>query len=258
MNNNHYVPSRVLAIVAHPDDIEFGFAGTMARWIKEGARVVYILCTSGDVGIAEPGMTKQKAAQIREAEQLASAEAIGVEEVIFLREPDGMLENTLELRKRLVREIRRFRPEVVVTGDPTLVFRQFNGTVRINHPDHRAAAGAAVDAVFPASGQPNFYEELAAEGLKPHKVRKVYITGDEEGAIRVNITQTLDLKLAALKKHLSQIGGREEQVDDRLRERHARLAAGTEMQYAEAFRVMTVVDDEEWAAQEERHAAETA
>src|SRR5512135_1812284 len=123
MTGNHtYIPESAMAIVAHPDDIEFSCVGTMARWARAGARICYVLCTSGDVGIAEPGMTRQRAAQIREAEARAAAEIAGVKDVVFLREPDGLLVPTLDLRKKLVREIRRFRPEVVVTGDPTVLW----------------------------------------------------------------------------------------------------------------------------------------
>jgi LmbE family N-acetylglucosaminyl deacetylase len=129
-----YIPESAMAIVAHPDDIEFSCSGLLARWAKAGARISYVLCTSGEVGIAEPGMTKAQAAEIREQEQRAAAEIIGATEVVFLREPDGMLQATIELRKRLVCEIRRFRPEVVITGDPTIVWA---GDDYINHPDHR-------------------------------------------------------------------------------------------------------------------------
>src|SRR5262245_59905234 len=108
--NKIYIPESAMAIVAHPDDVEFSCGGTLARWAKAGARVAYVLCTSGDVGIAAEGMTKQRAIEIRESEQRAAAEIIGAQEVVFLREPDGMLQATMELRKRLVREIRRFRP----------------------------------------------------------------------------------------------------------------------------------------------------
>src|SRR5689334_492447 len=104
-----------MAIVAHPDDIEFGCAGTIARWVQQGCKVAYVLVTSGDVGIAKPGITRAEAAAIREAETIAAAKVVGVDNVIFLREPDGMVENTLSLRKRLVREMRIFRPEVVIT-----------------------------------------------------------------------------------------------------------------------------------------------
>jgi len=250
MNNGFYVPQKAMVIVAHPDDIEFSCAGTVARWIQEGAEVVYVLCTSGDVGIAEPGMTKAKAAEIREAEQLAAAKAVGVKEVIFLREPDGMLENTMELRKRLVREIRRFKPEAVITVDPTVVWARSD---YINHPDHRAAAGAALDAVFPAAGQPNLFEELAEEGITAHKVRKVYVTSWQEPDMFVNISDTIDLKIEALKKHVSQM--QDWDPEPRMREWAAEVAKGKEMAYAEAFRVVTLVSDEDFAKMQENSKA---
>jgi len=151
-----YTPKSALVITAHPDDLEFTCAGTLARWAKHGARIGYVLCTSGDVGISESGMTRERAAQIRESESLAAAAHIGAQ-ITFLREPDGLLSPTLELRKKLVREMRRFRPEVVMTGDPTAVFGFED---YINHPDHRAASQAAIDAVFPAVGQPLLYPDL--------------------------------------------------------------------------------------------------
>jgi LmbE family N-acetylglucosaminyl deacetylase len=241
MNNGKYVPKKAMVIVAHPDDIEFGCAGTVARWVRDGAEVVYVLCTSGDVGISEPGMTKLRAAEIREAEQIAAAEAVGVKEVIFLREPDGMLENTMALRKRLVREIRRFKPEAVITTDPTVVWA---GENYINHPDHRAAGGAALDAVFPAAGQPNLFEELEAEGITAHKVRKVYVSAWEQGDTFINISDTMDLKLAALRKHESQL--KEWDPEPMLREWAAGAAKGKEMAYAEAYRVVSLISDEDF------------
>lgn len=243
MSEAFYAPKRAMVIVAHPDDIEFGCAGTVARWVKAGAEVCYVLCTSGDVGIAKPELTRAQATEIREAEQLAAAEVVGVREVIFLREPDGTLVNTLDLRKRLVREIRRFRPEVVVCLDPTLFFVDSN--TYINHPDHRAAGTAAVDAVFPAAGQPHVFEELAAEGLQAHKVRKLYIDSWGSGDTFVNITDTIDLKLAALRKHASQMG--EWDPEPMLREWSRAAAKGKEMAYAESFRVITLESDENWA-----------
>lgn len=243
MSDAFYAPKRAMVIVAHPDDIEFGCAGTVARWVKAGAEVCYVLCTSGDVGIAKPELTRAQVTEIREAEQLAAAEVVGVTEVVFLREPDGTLVNTLDLRKRLVREIRRFQPEVVVCLDPTLFFVSSN--TYINHPDHRAAGTAAVDAVFPAAGQPHVFEELAEEGLAAHKVRKLYIDSWGNGDTFVNITDTIDLKLAALRKHVSQMG--EWDPEPMLREWSADAAKGKEMQYAESFRVITLVSDEDWA-----------
>jgi len=238
--NKIYIPESALVIVAHPDDVEFSCGGTLARWAKAGARVAYVLCTSGDVGIAAEGMTKQKAIEIREGEQRAAAEIIGAKEVVFLREPDGMLQATLELRKRLTREIRRFRPEVVITGDPTMVWA---GDNYINHPDHRAASTAALDAVFPAAGQPNLFEELAAEGLTAHKVRKVYCTNWGEGNTSVSIDETIDLKIAALHAHKSQI---KTDITDRIKSWAAERAKGKEMQYAEVYRVVTLESDEDW------------
>jgi LmbE family N-acetylglucosaminyl deacetylase len=223
-----------MAIVAHPDDIEFSCAGTMARWVKAGARVSYVLCTSGDVGIAEPGMTRARAAEIREAEAREAARIAGVSEIIFLREPDGMLMPTLELRKKLVREIRRFRPEVVVTGDPTVVFA---GADYINHPDHRAAALAALEATFPAAGQPNLFEELSEEGLSAYKPRRVFVNiWDDKADMYVNIEDTIDLKVAALRAHKSQMRQMGDwDPEQEIKEWAARSAQGKEMAYAEAY-----------------------
>lgn len=244
---NFYVPESAMVIVAHPDDIEFGCAGTMARWAKAGTRICYVLCTSGDVGIDQPGMTRARATEIREAEARAAAEIAGVHEVVFLREPDGALVATLELRKKLVREIRRFQPEVIVTGDPTVVW---SGENYINHPDHRAASLAALEAAFPAAGQPHLFEELEQEGLKAHKIRKVYVTVWEDADIFVNIEETIDTKIAALRAHKSQMGDWDPEPS--IREWAANRAKGKEMAYAESFRVVTLVDDDSWRKYKEK------
>ncbi len=237
-----YIPESAMAIVAHPDDIEFSCVGTLARWARAGCRVCYVLCTSGDVGIAEPGMTRSRAAEIREAESLTAAGVAGVSDVVFLREPDGMLVPTLELRKKLVREIRRFRPEAVITGDPTIVW---SGEDYINHPDHRAAAQAALDAVFPAAGQPNLFEELADKGLSAHKVRKVFVNlWGNHADFYVSIDETIEVKVNALRAHKSQMGDWD--PADSVREWAAAAARGKEMQYAEAYRVVTLVNDADW------------
>ncbi len=237
MGNTTYTPKRVMVIVAHPDDIEFSCSGTIARWVKEGAEACYVLCTSGDVGIAEPGMTKAQAAAIRETEQTAAAAVVGVTNVVYLREPDGMLEATMELRKRLVREIRKFRPDTIICGDPQQLW---SGDGYINHPDHRAAALAAVDAIFPAAGQPNLFQELEAEGLSAHKPYKVYVQTWDKADVYVNITDTIDLKIAALREHKSQM--KDWDPEPRIREWSAERAKGKEMEYAEAYRVITFAD----------------
>ncbi|MCL4559763.1 MAG: PIG-L family deacetylase [Chloroflexi bacterium] len=241
MLSGFYTPESAMAITAHPDDIEFSCVGTLARWIRAGTRVSYVLCTSGDVGIDEPGMTRERAAEIREAEAREAAAIAGAQEIIFLREPDGLLVPTLELRKKLVREIRRFRPEVVVAQDPTRVWA---GEDYINHPDHRAAGTAALDAVFPAAGQPNLFEELEAEGFKAYKPRKVYVSEWNGADLYVNIEETIDLKIKALRAHKSQM--KDWDPEPSIKERAATRGRGKEMAYAESFRVVTLVDDETW------------
>ena len=241
MSNNFYIPERAMAVMAHPDDPEFSCAGTVARWSQAGTEICYVLCTSGDVGIAEPGMTRAKAATIREAEERDAAKILGVKEVVFLGEPDGLLQPNLELRKKIVRQIRRFRPEVVITGDPTVVWASES---YINHPDHRAAATAALDATFPAAGQPNLFEELEEQGLSAHKPRKVYVTTWGDPDIFVNISDTIDLKIEALRAHKSQM--KDWDSEEMIKNWAAERGKGKEMAYAEGFRVITLVDDETW------------
>jgi LmbE family N-acetylglucosaminyl deacetylase len=241
MNKTPYIPESAMAIMAHPDDIEFTCAGTLARWAQAGARICYVLCTSGDVGISESGITRPRAAEIREAESRQAAQIAGAQEIIFLREPDGLLQATLDLRKKLVREIRRFKPEVVICGDPTVVW---SGAEYINHPDHRAAALAALDATFPAAGQPNLFEELAEEGFQAHKVRKIYATAWSDADTFVNIAGTLSMKIAALRAHISQM--KDWDPTEMITRWAADAARGKEMSYAEGFRVVTLIDEETW------------
>jgi LmbE family N-acetylglucosaminyl deacetylase len=239
--NKFYTPESAMAIYAHPDDIEFSCAGTMARWAKAGTKIVYVLCTSGDVGITKPGITREKAKEIRERETKEAAKITGVDTVVFLEEPDGMLEATINLRKKIVREIRRHKPEIVVCGDPTVIWA---GDRYINHPDHRAAALAAIEAVFPAAGQPNLFEELEEEGLTAHKPRMVYISTWDQTDLYINISSTIDIKIEALKAHKSQMGDWD--PEPRIKEWGAERAKGKEMAYAEGFRVITLVSDEDW------------
>lgn len=250
-DNSHttYTPERALVIAAHPDDIEFTCAGTVAKWVQAGAVVRYVLCTSGQVGIKKSPLSLDEVGEIREREQEAAAKRIGVERAVFLGHMDGMLENTMSLRKELVAEIRAFRPEVVVTtSHPHRLLVPTNDY--INHPDHRAAAAAALDAVFPAAGMPHVFQDLEEEGLTAHETRKVYVLDWDEPNTRVDITETMDLKLAALHEHASQM---EEMgdwpVDEVVRKRDAKTARGAGLDgvaYAEGFRVITLKSDEEW------------
>lgn len=238
-----YIPARAMVIVAHPDDIEFGCAGTIARWVRAGCEVCYVVATSGDAGIDNPDLSRAEVAVIREAEQQAAATITGVSDLVFLHEPDGLVVNTLELRERLVREIRRFRPEVVMTMDPTALWF---GNSYINHPDHRAVSGAAVDAVFPAAGQPHVFPEHLALGYAPHKVRKLYVIGFGEGETMVDITDTFATKIQALRAHASQMGDWD--PEPMIREWAAEQAKDMDgVELAEGFRVMTIVSDEDWA-----------
>lgn len=187
-------------IVAHPDDLEFGMAGTAAKWVKGGSRVIYVVITDGNVGSHDDGMTREKLAEVRRAEQTAAADVVGAE-CVFLGYDDGFLQPTLELRKKLVRLMRQYRPDTVVTMDPTNLFPSDD---YINHPDHRAAGQATLDAVFPAVEMDLLYPDLAAEGLTGYKVNYVCITMSPKANYFVDISDTIDLKVEALKKHESQ------------------------------------------------------
>jgi LmbE family N-acetylglucosaminyl deacetylase len=241
--NGLYIPESALVIAAHPDDIELACAGTLARWARGGAELVYVLVTSGEAGIEDPSCGREEAMALREAEQRAAAAIVGVQEVVFLREPDGLLAPTLELRRKLVREIRRCRPEVIVCGDPTLFWMGPS----LNHPDHRAVAAAALEAAWPTAGRLNVWRELEAEGCYAHGPRHVFVTGvTQEGAnFHVDIGLTLEVKLAALRAHVSQMRGSDPSPE--LHRWATANARGQGMEYAESFRVVTLMNDERWA-----------
>jgi len=209
------VDERVLVVLAHPDDPEFYCGGTVARWGAEGREVCYCLLTRGDKGADESDADPERMARLREAEQRAAAGVLGVREVIFLNHPDGYLVPDLQLRKEVAGVIRRFQPAIVVTCDPT---NFFPSSTYINHPDHRAAGQATLDAVFPAAGSGMFFPELERDqGLKPHKVRQVYVAGAVYPNTAVDVTAYVDRKIAALREHKSQI--REpEGLEERIRQ----------------------------------------
>jgi len=201
INTEPTPPERAMIITAHPDDIEFVVAGTAAKWARAGTVVRYVLATSGDAGSHTPGITREEVARIREAEQRAAAKVAGVDDVVFLGHHDGEVEPTLALRRDLVREIRRFKPDVVICYDPT---RLLVGDRYINHPDHRAVGQAALDAIAPAAAMPLVFPELHEEGLEPHQVREVLIASTPEPNTWIDISDTIDLKIAALRHHASQ------------------------------------------------------
>ncbi len=220
--------AQVLVVTPHPDDAEYGVAGTVARWTGEDKEVVYVVCTNGDKGTSDPGMSPDELARIREEEQSAAARMLGVKEVIFLRHEDQALEDTPEFRKELVRLIRMYKPEIVVSADP---YRRY-----VWHRDHRITGQVTLDAVFPYARDHLSYPDLMEEGITPHKVREVMLWGSEDINYRVDITPTFSLKLAALRCHRTQVGHIPPQdLEERIRERHEEIAKGEAFQLAEAF-----------------------
>jgi len=194
---------QVLVVLAHPDDPEFFCGGTIARWAASGRNITYCLLTRGDKGADDDNLSTQELAEIREAEQRAAAKVLGVHEVIFLNELDGYVLPTLELRSDIVRVVRQVKPQVVVTCDPT---NFFPSNTYINHADHRAAGQVTLDAVYPAARSALYFPELSKEeGLEPHKVREVYVSGAQHPNITVDITEFFNQKVAALSEHRSQI-----------------------------------------------------
>jgi LmbE family N-acetylglucosaminyl deacetylase len=234
-NGHEEVPRRVAAIFPHPDDAEFICAGSVARWAAEGQHITYVLLTSGDKGSDDPTMTGEQLVALREQEQRAACKVLGVKDVIFLRHPDAMLVNTLELRKELVRVIRTIKPDAVITFDPTVRF--VNGSY-INHPDHRVTGDVTLDAIYPAARDRLTFPELLSEGLEPHKVSEVYLSSFEHADHWVDITDYFDTKIEALKAHASQINVDEveEWVREWAKEAATHLNPGGE--YAEAFRYL--------------------
>ncbi len=243
MSEKEYLPLRAMSIHAHPDDQEFTVAGTLAKWAEAGCEVVSVIITSGDGGSNDPAHDasyKPTLAKIREGEQSAANDTLGVRETIYLRYPDGELEPTVALRKEITKLIRRHKPDAVVTGDPQAVFY---GNGYINHPDHRAAAQLATYAVFPSSGSRLVFADLLAEGYEPHNVKRLYLHGPEKPDTWVDITATIDKKIAALKKHTSQLGDWD--PEKMIREWAQEEGKEKGLSYAEAYKVMILEQQEQ-------------
>ncbi len=196
---------RALAVVAHPDDIDFGMAGTIARLTKDGVEVSYCLVTSGDAGGDSSTSTNEERARQREAEQTAAAAELGVSDLTFLRYPDGRVEVTLELRRDIARVIRRCQPDLVLTQNPERNWER----IFASHPDHMAAGEATLRAVYPDARNPHAFPELLDEGFEPHVVPEVWVGGSVAGFV-VDVTDTIDRKIAALRRHESQVGDRDD------------------------------------------------
>jgi LmbE family N-acetylglucosaminyl deacetylase len=218
----------VLVVTPHPDDAEFGVAGTVVHWTRQGRTVVYVVCTSGDKGTSDPTVKPEELTGIREQEQLDAAAVIGVREVVFLRNLDQGLEDTHQFRRDIVRQIRRYRPQTVVTASP---YRRY-----IWHRDHRITGQVTLDAVFPYARDYHSYPELIAEGLMPHKVREVLLWGSDDRNYCSDITDTFDIKFRALLCHRSQMAEQDmAALEQRLRDWAREYASGEEYELAEAF-----------------------
>ena len=217
-----------MVVTPHPDDAEFGVAGTVVKWVREGKSVIYVVCTNGEKGTSDINMKPAKLAKIREQEQLAAAKVLGVREVIFLRYPDQSLEDTPEFRKEIVRLIRMYHPETVVTANP---YRRY-----IWHRDHRIVGQVTLDAIFPYARDHLAYPDLLEEGLQPHKVKEVLLWASQEDVNYCSdITDTFDIKMAALHCHKSQVGDNFPEMEKQLRDRAKRMSGNQPYELAEAF-----------------------
>lgn len=192
----------VLAVGAHPDDIDFGAAGTIAKWTGEGARVYYLVCTDGSRGSDDPGMTRKKLAQIRREEQVNAGRVLGIKKIFFLKHADTTLVSDFKLKKDIAQVIKTIKPNILLTMDPSLYYSEKFSF--INHSDHRAAALAAMDACFPLSRDRLTFPDHERKGLFPHKTKELWLIGFEKRNQLVDVTKTFEKKLKALSMHKSQ------------------------------------------------------
>ncbi len=201
---------RALVIAAHPDDSEFGAAGTVVLWARDGWEVYYLICTDGSKGSEDSAMTPDKLVPMRKEEQRAAAQVLGVKDVFFLDYVDGELAYTPEFARDVVRAIRIIRPHTVFSHDPNQIVRN----MFINHPDHRCAGTVALDAVYPLARNRPTFPELLAEGLEPFSAKELYLWSTSDINRSVDITDVIETKLEALRKHVSQMAGMETRLDE--------------------------------------------
>jgi LmbE family N-acetylglucosaminyl deacetylase len=233
MSQDWETPQKILVVLAHPDDPEFFCGATIARWTSAGHTVVYWLLTCGDKGTSDPATNPDELCSQRVVEQKAAAAVLGVHQVRFLGYPDGQLVPDLAVRRDVTRIIRQERPDILVTCDPRTLFF---GDARLNHPDHRAAGQVALDAVFPAAGNPLYYPELLhEEGLQPHSVREVWASLTLDPTVKLDVTDQWETKIRALYEHKSQIGD-PAKLAERMRDRHTSDSTPENPRYEEHFK----------------------
>jgi LmbE family N-acetylglucosaminyl deacetylase len=229
-----------MVIFAHPDDAEFGSAGTVASWTKAGTEVTYVCVTDGSAGSNEPGVVREELAVLREAEQRAAAEVLGVKDCVFLGYVDGMVELTLGLRRDLTRQVRRVRPEVIVVPDPSRLWDEEGRYV--NHTDHRTVGLACLAVVNPDASTRPMFPELLDEGFEPFEIPYMWIpTWGDHADKFVDITDTIEAKIQALQCHKSQI--HDWPVGDWIRSRAKERGAPQGIEYAESFRTFRLRED---------------
>ena len=228
-------PQKILVILAHPDDPEFFCGATLARWARAGHEIHYLLLTCGDKGFEDPTATANQICEIRRTEQNSAAAIIGVRSVQFLDVEDGYLVPSLDLRRKIVRVIRQIKPNILVTCDPSHLFA---GDYYINHPDHRYAGQVVLDSVFPAASNPFFFPELIIdEGLQPHRPAEVWVSLTSNPTVILDVTDTWEIKIKALKEHKSQIGD-PAKFEERMRARRSEKSTEENEYYEEKFRVI--------------------
>ena len=226
--------SRAMVVVAHADDAEFGCSGTVAKWCAQGWEVVYVMCTDGSKGPSDRETTPEELSETRRQEQINAGKVLGLKDVVFLGYEDGMLQATLELRGDISRQIRRFRPDILICPYP---LRTVDGQWGVGHPDHIAAGEAALSAVYPTARDHLAFPELLEEGLEPHKVAEAWVMSHSEPDHWVDVTEHLDTSIKALREHKSQVGEMdEERINDSMRKGRRERARGKGMLYAESFK----------------------
>ncbi len=230
-------PKKILVVLAHPDDPEFFCGATLARWTRAGHGLEYYLMTCGDKGYNEWTTTDDikpdDLCNVRHQEQTAAASVIGAKAVHFMDRPDGYLVPDMDLRREVVRVIRKMKPDILMTCDPQTVFASYG----INHPDHRAAGQAVLDAVFPAAGNAAYFPELLDEGLAPHMPAEVWCSLTNEPTVTLDVTETWPVKLEALLQHKTQIGD-VDKFTARMKSRHTQESTDESPRFEEKFRVV--------------------
>lgn len=234
------VPSVALGIAAHPDDLDFGASATLAHWANQGTKVYYLIVTDGSKSTTDSKTTAEQLAKLRQHEQRAAANIVGAEDVFFLNHEDSMLELTIDLKREIVRYIRMLKPEIVLTMDPTMVYSQ--STDFINHTDHRVVGLAVLDAVYPLARDRLTFPELEQDGLAPHKTSIVMLVNYESHDCYINVTDTIETKMAALAAHHSQVSDIAS-AQAKSKAFAQQLGRDVGYEYAEAFLRLDVQED---------------